>query len=146
MGTGGMGMIGAMPNAMFGSRLNCRACHTKPGMDLKGNELVEATKATCIACHGQDYEHLYDQWRNEIDTYLREAEEAVARVEKQVDDWRSRGAEVPATILETLHEASVNVQLYSSCLIRQNSEKRSASGPAAARYRPMAACTSKSVP
>lgn len=111
MGIGGQGLRGAMPNAMFGSRINCRACHTKSTIDLKGDALVKATETTCIACHGADYERLFQQWRNEIDTYLKEAEAAQARVEKLINEWRSRGAVIPETVVAAFEEASINVRL-----------------------------------
>jgi len=111
MGVGGEGLAGAMPNAMFGSRINCRACHAKSAVDLKGDELVKATEATCIACHGADYECLFQQWRDEIDTYLKEAEKAQANVEKLIEEWRSRGTAVPASVTAAFEEAGINVRL-----------------------------------
>ena len=110
MGVGGQGVAGTMPNAMFGSRINCRACHTKSATDLKGDELVKATEATCIACHGEDYERLFQQWRNEIDTYLKEAEASLTRVEQQIEAWRSRGTPLPADVTTAFEEARANVQ------------------------------------
>jgi nitrate/TMAO reductase-like tetraheme cytochrome c subunit len=110
MGTGGTGIARPMPNAMFGSRLNCQACHTKPASDLKGDELVKASQATCVACHNQDYEQLFEQWRNEIGTYLKEAEAALARVDARVTELRDRGEEIPADIAALVSEARVNVQ------------------------------------
>lgn len=74
MGTGGRGITATTPNAMIGSRLNCRACHTKPAIDEKGDEVIRATQQGCIACHSEDYLKLIDQWRSEIDTYLQEME------------------------------------------------------------------------
>lgn len=111
MGVGGQGVHGAMPNAMFGSRINCRACHVKSATDMKGNELVKATESTCIACHGADYERLFQQWRDEIDAYLKEAEASRARVEQLIDQWRSREAPVPATAVAAFEEASANIRL-----------------------------------
>jgi nitrate/TMAO reductase-like tetraheme cytochrome c subunit len=110
MGVGGVGVTRAMPNAMFGSRINCRACHIKSATDLKGDDLIKATEDTCIACHGADYERLFQQWRNEIDSYLKEAEDSLARVERQMDDWRSRGATVPEDVKAAFDEARANVQ------------------------------------
>lgn len=113
-GVGGEGVHRAMPNAMFGSRLNCRACHTQPGNDFKGAPLVEATAQTCVACHGEDYRSLFDQWVHEITEYQRQAEEAMARVTARVDQIRSAGGTVPAGVDEAIAEAAHNIALVRS--------------------------------
>lgn len=110
-GVGGEGVHRAMPNAMFGSRLNCRACHTQPGSDFKGAPLVEATGQTCVACHGEDYRSLFDQWVHEIAEYQRQAEEALARVTARVDQIRAAGGDVPAGVDEAVAEAAHNIAL-----------------------------------
>ena len=114
MGVGGRGVPGSMPNAMFGSRINCRACHTKAATDLKGDGLIKATEATCVACHGDDYARLFQQWRNEIETSVKEAEAALTRVEGMMHEWRSRGAEVPEGVSDALEQARANVHFVRS--------------------------------
>lgn len=110
MGIGGTGALRPMPNAMFGSRLNCTGCHIKPAVDLKGDALVKASEATCIACHGSDYERLFEQWRSEIATYVQEAEAALVRVDQRIADLQARGIELPADIETRITPARQNVQ------------------------------------
>lgn len=114
LGTGGVGIPAALPNAMVASRLNCTACHTKPASDIKGDELIESSQATCIACHGSDYERLFQQWMDEISTYLREAEATLARVSNRVDELRAEGRDVPDSVIKRIAEARQNVQLIRS--------------------------------
>jgi predicted CXXCH cytochrome family protein len=113
-GVGGEGVHRAMPNAMFGSRLNCRACHAQPGSDFKGAPLVEATAQTCVACHSEDYRSLFDQWVHEIAEYARQAEEAMGSVTARIEQIRSTGGEVPAGVEEAVAEAAHNIALVRS--------------------------------
>jgi nitrate/TMAO reductase-like tetraheme cytochrome c subunit len=110
MGIGGEGVGRPMPNAMFGSRLNCQACHTKPGTDFKGDALIKATEATCLACHGSDYERLFEQWRAELATSLKETEAALARVDEQVKLLKASGKELPPDLAKLVEEARANTQ------------------------------------
>ena len=114
MGAGGTGVNRSMPNAMFGSRINCQACHTKKAVDLKGDELIKATEATCIACHGQDYERLFQQWQNEIDSYLKEAEATLARVDDRIKELQAKGEEVPASLTYAVEDARSNLKFVRS--------------------------------
>ena len=111
LGTGSAGVLAALPNAMVASRLNCTACHTKPASDIKGDELIKASQGTCIACHGADYERLFQQWMDEISTYLRAAEAMLARVSNRIDELRAEGREVPDSVVQRIAEARQNVQL-----------------------------------
>jgi len=63
-----------MPNAMFGSRVNCLGCHTRPGTDPTGTRLMEATKQACVICHAEDYEQLFDQWVNRLDAQAKDVQ------------------------------------------------------------------------
>jgi nitrate/TMAO reductase-like tetraheme cytochrome c subunit len=110
MGVGGVGAARPMPNAMFGSRINCRACHMKAATDMKGDALIKATESTCIACHGADYERLFEQWQNEISTYLKEGEAAIKRVEDRIESLKAGGKTVPERVAELLKEARQNVE------------------------------------
>lgn len=111
MGIGGEGAPRPVPNAMFGSRMNCRGCHTNPGTDFKGAPLVEATRKTCVACHGDDYVRLYDQWMEEIANYLRESEAGIERVAKRMEEIKARGRTVPARAEALLSQARGNIHL-----------------------------------
>jgi nitrate/TMAO reductase-like tetraheme cytochrome c subunit len=114
MGVGGAGAAQAMPNAMFGSRVNCRACHTQAGSDFKGDALIAATKSACVACHSADYEKLFDRWMHEIKSSLEETEKGLARVTQRVDDLKAAGRAVPPGVNDVLAGARRNVQLVKS--------------------------------
>ncbi len=110
-GTGGHGIALAMPNAMFGSRMNCRGCHSKSGSDFKGDPLVEATEATCVACHSEDYRNLFQQWVVEIKTYTDETASAIARVEQRRSTLVDAGRTLPRSIEDAIAEARFNLHL-----------------------------------
>ncbi len=114
MGVGGSGVEVPMPNAMFGSRLNCRACHTQAGSDFKGDPLIEATQTTCVACHGDDYRTLFDQWVEEMDSTLREAENTLARVDARVRDLRHGHVAVGPEVLARVEQARTNIHFVRS--------------------------------
>jgi nitrate/TMAO reductase-like tetraheme cytochrome c subunit len=111
MGVGGKGVDTPMPNAMFGSRLNCRACHQQAGTDFKGAPLIEATAKTCIACHDESYGPMLQQWVNEIKAYVEESEKALAGMDKRMEAARAAGRTVPPEILQAVELARHNIQL-----------------------------------
>lgn len=78
-GTGGADIARPIPNAMVGSRLNCRACHTQSGESDKGDSVVRATRESCAACHSDDYMKMFDSWKSELDQL---GAEAATRLEK----------------------------------------------------------------
>lgn len=83
-GKGGVGIDHSTPNAMMGSRLNCRACHTEEGATGKGDTLVQATREGCTACHSADYGVLFDQWRHELKVQEDESVQLLEQVRKQL--------------------------------------------------------------
>lgn len=109
MGTGASGIAHAMPNAMFGSRLNCRACHAQAGSDFKGDPLLKATEATCIACHGEDYERLFDQWVSELSSSVKEVEDSLTRVNRRIEEMKSEGLTISPRINETVERVRLNL-------------------------------------
>ncbi|HPF41360.1 MAG TPA: NapC/NirT family cytochrome c [Phycisphaerae bacterium] len=110
-GTGGHGVDHPMPNAMFGSRMNCRGCHAKSGEDFKGDPLVQATEATCVACHSDDYRDLFRQWIDEIKTYTDETEAAIGRVESRMAELTEAGKSLPRNINDVISDAKFNLHL-----------------------------------
>lgn len=113
-GTGGEGATIAMPNAMFGSRINCRACHTEPGSDFKGAHLIKATASACVACHSEQYRSTLDQWIHEIAARLKECDEALQDLDKRIEQARLQGRDVPARVLALVAQARANVQILQS--------------------------------
>jgi len=111
MGTGAAGVERPMPNPMFGSRLNCRACHIQPGEDFKGDPLIKATQEACVGCHGSDYERLFSQWLGEIDSYVRESEAVRQRIEQRLEELRAIGRQPPEAVRALLSQADQNLHL-----------------------------------
>ncbi|HUN79989.1 MAG TPA: NapC/NirT family cytochrome c [Phycisphaerae bacterium] len=114
MGVGAKGVTEPMPNAMFGSRVNCRACHTQAGSDFKGAALVAATKNSCVSCHGSDYEKLFERWLSEMKNALAEAEKALDRVQKRADELAAAGKPVPEAVRTVLTRSRENIHLVKS--------------------------------
>lgn len=110
-GTGARGVAHPIPNAMIGSRLNCRACHTQSGEDVKGDQLIRATREGCVACHSSDYMQMFDAWRHEIETYLLEAEANLARLTSVAQQREQAGQALPAALLEKIGDARHDVLL-----------------------------------
>lgn len=110
-GTGGAGLDRPMPNSMMGSRLNCRACHTEPAEDLKGDALVRATQQACITCHSRDYAQVFEQWKHEIQTYVDETDAILRGLESRLDHWKGQGRELPPRVKELVDRARHNVRL-----------------------------------
>lgn len=109
-GIGGRGPTLAMPNAMFGSRTNCRACHTQPGSDLKGASVITATASACVACHNESYGSTLDQWIHEIAVRLKECDNSLKELDKRIEQARSQGRDVPPRVLELAAQVRANVQ------------------------------------
>lgn len=109
MGRGGEGESREMPNAMFGSRLNCRACHSMAGSDFKGDPLIQATEQTCIACHGNDYKQLFHQWLGELDSSVKEAETTLLRVDERIRMLTDQGRTIDPEIEKLVTQARHNI-------------------------------------
>lgn len=114
MGVGGRGIDKAMPNAMFGSRVNCRACHTQAGSDFKGEPLIKATRETCLKCHGDDYLKLFDQWMSEIKSSVQELDASVRRAEAREKELRAAGQTLSPDVLKKIDDARANLHFVKS--------------------------------
>ena len=114
MGVGGDGVAMAMPNAMFGSRINCRACHIQPGSDFKGEPLIKATATTCVACHADNYRAMLDQWVSEMSGKVKESVDGVDRLQKRIDELKAKGQTIPPKVLELVAQARQNLTLVKS--------------------------------
>lgn len=113
-GTGGHGVAHPMPNSMFGSRLNCRACHTESGSDFKGAPLIAASQAACAACHGDDYRQLFEQSLAELKTYVDEVQGLLTRVEADLQSARQAGRNIPEEAVRAIEQAKANLQFVRS--------------------------------
>ncbi len=110
-GVGGAGLARSTPNAMLGSRLNCRACHTLSGADTKGDSLIRATEKSCIACHSNDYATLFAQWQHEIEEYLNEAKTQLARVDALVKRLGEQNTPPSDELMLVIEQARQNIHL-----------------------------------
>lgn len=110
-GVGGAGLAQHTPNAMLGSRLNCRACHTQSAEDLKGDELLRATQQSCVGCHSDDYIQLFDQWKSELATYVRESEARLETLSAAAVRAEAEGRPLTDTLRQKLAHARENVRL-----------------------------------
>lgn len=108
-GSGGDVSNRTTPNAMLGSRMNCRGCHTQDGADSKGDQLVRASQQSCLACHGDDYAEMFNQWKSEIDNYLRETEAQYAQIAGRLEKMDIRN--VSKRVTELTDSASHNIHL-----------------------------------
>jgi hypothetical protein len=64
MGIGGKNG-GDHPSSMFRAQVSCVGCHTHltpEGEKLAHQEKKEASRASCVACHGEGYDLMLDNW------------------------------------------------------------------------------------
>ncbi|UCD63905.1 MAG: hypothetical protein JSW34_00325 [Candidatus Zixiibacteriota bacterium] len=64
MGIGGSDSLD-MPSDMFTAQVSCTGCHTHvtpEGEILAHQEKKEAGRRSCITCHGEDYDLMFDNW------------------------------------------------------------------------------------
>ena len=65
MGIGGSDTLD-MPSEMFTAQVSCTGCHTHvtpEGEMLAHQEKKEASRRSCITCHGEGYGLMFDNWR-----------------------------------------------------------------------------------
>lgn len=69
MGTGARG-VHDIPSRMFAAQVTCDGCHTHrvpAGASEFGEESLEAERASCVACHGEGYDLMLDDWIKVVD-------------------------------------------------------------------------------
>lgn len=91
MGTGGKS-VPDVPSRMFSAQVTCNGCHTHPipaGAREFGEESLEAEKASCVACHGESYDHMVDDWIDIVNGATRTIGEGLQSTQSAV---RSQGA------------------------------------------------------
>lgn len=65
MGIGGRDSID-MPSAMFAAQVSCTGCHTHltpEGEMMARQEKREASRKSCVTCHEEGYDLMFDNWR-----------------------------------------------------------------------------------
>ncbi len=127
MGIGGKDTLD-MPSPMFAAQVSCTGCHTHltpQGEPLAQQEKKEAQRASCVTCHGQKYDLMFDNWLEgtkkvlgDYDGYLKaigssvksaggskrdrtEAEEALTAAEYNFEFVRE--GQIPHNIRYSLH-------------------------------------------
>lgn len=105
------GVQRSMPNPMFGSRINCQACHVEPGEDFVGDRLFKATADACAACHGEEGREKFQRWRAELDTRLEEVVALRERVAKRLSSLTQAGRAPPAEFHLRLDEVDRSLHL-----------------------------------
>ncbi len=67
MGTGARG-VPDTPSRMFTAQVACDGCHTQAvqevegGIRVRGEKRLMAEKRSCVVCHGENYDHMVDDW------------------------------------------------------------------------------------
>ncbi len=64
MGIGGRDTLD-MPSPMFAAQVSCTGCHTHStpqGEPLALQQRKEAQRASCVTCHGEGFELMFDNW------------------------------------------------------------------------------------
>ncbi|MEW6411362.1 MAG: cytochrome c3 family protein [Candidatus Zixiibacteriota bacterium] len=64
MGIGGKDSVD-MPSEMFTAQVSCTGCHTHvtpEGEILAHQEKKEASRKSCVTCHGEGYDLMFDNW------------------------------------------------------------------------------------
>jgi nitrate/TMAO reductase-like tetraheme cytochrome c subunit len=101
MGVGGKGAKDT-PSRMFSAQVSCDGCHTKLGGD--GSQTFafsnrEAQRQSCVACHGQGYDKMLDDWIRVSKQMLRKfkpsldaAKRTLARAQKKGRDLTKQEA------------------------------------------------------
>ena len=86
MGIGGKDTLD-VPSGMFTAQVSCTGCHTHvtpEGEILADQEKKEATRNSCVTCHGDGYEKMFDNWlagsKKVLDDYGRFLKTASAEV------------------------------------------------------------------
>lgn len=62
-----------MPSNMFMAQVSCAGCHihlTSEGAPMAHQEKKEASRASCVTCHGENYDKMFDNWLEGSDKVL----------------------------------------------------------------------------
>ncbi len=110
LGRGGESVPKSDPNVMFGARTNCYGCHTEH-QAVNGQQVLAATVSACVACHGEEYVQTFEQWKEILETTLKDTEDAFANVNSALDAAKTMTAEQRAEALKLLGSAERDLDL-----------------------------------
>jgi hypothetical protein len=110
-GEGGLGVPKSDPNPMFGSRTNCYGCHTELIADSDGATVLKGSQKTCIACHGERYEAMFEQWKAGVQVTLEDAEKTFHDARKTIEQHATASEDARKRAAELLAIAEADLQL-----------------------------------
>ncbi len=111
LGRGGSGVADSDPNPMFGSRTNCYGCHTSLGADMKGQHVLGASEKSCVACHGEQYGEMFQQWKEGVQMTLEDADATYQDARKTLDENTVASPEARRKATELLSLAQSDLDL-----------------------------------
>jgi hypothetical protein len=111
LGQGGQGVPKSEPNPMFGARTNCFGCHTETATATTGERVMKGTQKTCIACHGERYGDMFEQWKTGVGLSLMDAEMAFQNARNALDKNSAASPETRKKAGELLAIAEADLQL-----------------------------------
>jgi nitrate/TMAO reductase-like tetraheme cytochrome c subunit len=81
----GMAVKGVLsdPNPMYLAGIRCEGCHMFPGRN-KGGEVMQASRISCMACHGAAFERIFDRWQTVTAERLSQTKTLLAQAQQQL--------------------------------------------------------------
>jgi hypothetical protein len=110
IGTGGK-LIPDLPSRMFAAQVSCTGCHihvTEKGAVLSHEGRTTAQRESCVTCHSQGYDKMYDDWKANMAKLVQGYASYLTEAEK-----RTAGKDLPkkhATALKDAREAYLFVK------------------------------------
>jgi nitrate/TMAO reductase-like tetraheme cytochrome c subunit len=111
LGQGGAGVPKSEPNPMFGARTNCFGCHTETAAATTGERVMKGTQKTCIACHGERYGDMFEQWKTGVGLSLTDAESTFQNAHKILEENTSASSDARKKAAELLAIAEADLRL-----------------------------------
>jgi len=111
LGQGGVGVPKSEPNPMFGARTNCFGCHTETASGVEGQRVMKGTQKTCIACHGERYGDMFEQWKTGVGLSLSDAEAAYQNARKALAENTTASPEARKKAAELMAVAESDLRI-----------------------------------
>lgn len=99
MGVGGRG-VENMPSPMFIAQVDCIGCHVerknpnaKNGLEFRGITL-EPSENGCIYCHGEDYRGMLAEWKDSVNSELKEVKRNLNQLRPYIKRSSSRAKQL----------------------------------------------------
>lgn len=87
----GANIVHDMPSSMFRAQVSCTGCHTHitpEGDILAHQEKKEASRNSCVTCHGENYDLMFDNWKSgsqkvmkDYDSFLKKTKSDLRSIE-----------------------------------------------------------------